>query len=63
MLGQAVALGYRLIDTAQTYGNEPGIGAAIRGGVVDRDDLFITTKITKLVTRGAAVPCRLLRIA
>ncbi len=45
VLSQAVALGYRLIDTAQTYGNEPGIGAAIRGGVVDRDDLFITTKI------------------
>ena len=45
VLSQAVAFGYRLIDTAQTYGNEPGIGAAIRGGVVDRDDLFITTKI------------------
>ncbi|HMK96635.1 MAG TPA: aldo/keto reductase [Acidimicrobiales bacterium] len=45
VLGQAVAMGYRLIDTAQTYGNEQGIGTAIRRGTVNRDDLFITTKI------------------
>ncbi|MGO9661347.1 MAG: aldo/keto reductase [Acidimicrobiales bacterium] len=45
VLGRAVALGYRLVDTAQTYGNEEGIGAAISEGAVHRDDLFITTKI------------------
>jgi diketogulonate reductase-like aldo/keto reductase len=45
VLARAVALGYRLVDTAQTYDNEEGIGAAISGGTVNRDDLFITTKI------------------
>lgn len=41
--------GYRLIDTAQYYGNEEGVGEglkrAIDNGVVTRDEVFITTKI------------------
>ena len=47
---QAVAAGYRLIDTADTavsYGNEAEVGAgvarAITDGLVSREDLFITT--------------------
>ncbi len=38
-------LGYRLVDTAQIYGNEAEVGQAIAESGVPRDDLFITTKI------------------
>ena len=38
-------LGYRLIDTAQIYGNEAEVGRAIAESGVPRDDIFITTKI------------------
>lgn len=41
----AVSLGYRLIDTAQAYGNECGVGAGVRKCGVAREDLFVTTKI------------------
>ncbi|WP_455921071.1 2,5-didehydrogluconate reductase DkgB [Pseudomonas putida] len=41
----ALALGYRAIDTAQIYGNEAEIGQAIEDSGVPRSDLFITTKI------------------
>lgn len=45
LLTRAVALGYRLIDTAQTYGNEEGVGSAILSGAVGRDQVMITTKV------------------
>lgn len=38
-------LGYRLVDTAQIYGNEAEVGQAIAESDVPRDQLFITTKI------------------
>lgn len=41
----ALNLGYRHIDTAQVYGNERQIGDAIRASTVDRDELFLTTKL------------------
>ena len=41
----ALELGYRHIDTAEMYGNEAEVGAAIRAAGVDRADLFITTKV------------------
>lgn len=41
----AVAIGYRHIDTAQAYGNEGGVGAAIRNCGVSRDELFVTSKL------------------
>ena len=37
--------GYRHIDTAQMYGNEEGVGQAIRESGIPRDELFITTKL------------------
>ena len=37
----AIASGYRMIDTAQAYGNERGVGAGIKASGVDRDELFI----------------------
>lgn len=41
----AIEVGYRLIDTAASYGNEEAVGAAIRRGGVAREELFITTKL------------------
>ncbi|CAG7652353.1 aldo/keto reductase [Paenibacillus allorhizosphaerae] len=41
----AVKAGYRSIDTAAVYGNEAGVGQAIRECGVSRDQLFITTKV------------------
>jgi len=41
----ALDAGYRLIDTATLYGNEEGVGRAIRESGVPRDELFITTKV------------------
>jgi diketogulonate reductase-like aldo/keto reductase len=41
----AVAIGYRHLDTAQAYGNEAGVGDAIRACGVSRNELFVTTKL------------------
>jgi 2,5-diketo-D-gluconate reductase B len=41
----ALEVGFRHIDTAQMYGNEAAVGAAIEASDVDRDDVFVTTKI------------------
>ncbi|MGO1685485.1 MAG: aldo/keto reductase [Brachybacterium sp.] len=42
---QALAAGYRHIDTAKIYGNEEGVGRAIAESGIAREDLFITTKL------------------
>lgn len=41
----AIEVGYRLIDTAQSYGNEEAVGNAIQRCGVPREELFITTKV------------------
>src|SRR4051794_9076033 len=41
----ALETGYRLIDTATLYGNEEGVGRAIRDSGVPRDEVFVTTKV------------------
>jgi diketogulonate reductase-like aldo/keto reductase len=41
----AINAGYRLIDTAQAYGNEEAVGKAIKKSGVAREELFITTKL------------------
>ena len=45
----ALEAGYRLLDTAAMYGNEEGVGRAVRdavdAGYVDRSDLFVTSKV------------------
>lgn len=41
----ALEAGYRLIDTARIYNNEKGVGAAIRGSGIEREDIFVTTKL------------------
>lgn len=45
MTREALEVGYRHIDTAQAYGNEARVGRAIEASEVDRDDVFLTTKI------------------
>lgn len=48
-VNQAIQHGYRLIDTAKQYGNEAGVGAGIRHGLLEtglnRQSLFVTTKV------------------
>jgi 2,5-diketo-D-gluconate reductase A len=42
---QALEVGYRHIDTAQMYGNEAGVGAALAATGIPRDELYVTTKL------------------
>ena len=41
----ALSVGYRLLDTAASYGNEEAVGAAIRASGLPRDEVFVTTKL------------------
>lgn len=53
----ALALGYRVIDTAQIYENEAAVGQAIATSGVPREELFITTKIwTANLAKGKLIP-------
>lgn len=51
----AIDLGYRMIDTAQGYGNEAEVGQAIKESGIDRNELFITTKVAPNVMREGKV--------
>src|SRR6478735_11230462 len=42
---EAFRVGYRMVDTAASYLNEPGVGAAIAASGVERSELFIQTKV------------------
>ena len=42
---EALEVGYRMIDTAQAYANEEGVGNAVRKSGIDRKDIFLVTKI------------------
>ena len=44
-VSDALSVGYRLIDTAQAYQNEEGVGAAWRKSGIRREDLFLVTKV------------------
>ena len=41
----ALEIGYRHIDTAEMYGNEAGVGAAVRDSGLDRGEVFLTSKL------------------
>ena len=41
----ALSVGYRMIDTAQMYGNEAGVGRAVAASGLPRDQVYITTKV------------------
>jgi 2,5-diketo-D-gluconate reductase A len=45
MVAEALEVGYRLVDTAENYRNEVGVGRALRG--VPRDEVFVTSKFNK----------------
>jgi 2,5-diketo-D-gluconate reductase A len=45
VVGKALEVGYRHIDTAMLYGNEAGVGRAVRSSGLERSDLFVTTKV------------------
>ncbi len=45
LMREAVEVGYRRIDTAALYGNEAEVGQGVRESGIDREDIFITTKI------------------
>ena len=63
----AISVGYRLIDTAQAYYNEDGVGNAVAKCGVSRDELFLTTKVwitnagEEKATRGIDESLRKLR--
>jgi diketogulonate reductase-like aldo/keto reductase len=42
---EALALGYRHVDTARAYGNERNVGEALRESGLPRDEVFVTTKL------------------
>lgn len=44
-VAEALAAGYRHIDTASFYGNEAEVGAAVRNSGIPREDIFVTTKL------------------
>ena len=44
-VSDALSVGYRLIDTAQAYANEEGVGNAWRKSGIKREDLFLVTKV------------------
>lgn len=44
-VANALKVGYRLIDTAQSYGNEEEVGEAIKESGIAREDIFLTTKV------------------
>ena len=44
-VAEALRAGYRLIDTAASYGNEEAVGNAIKRSGIPRDELFVTTKL------------------
>jgi 2,5-diketo-D-gluconate reductase A len=44
-VSRALEVGYRHIDTAEMYGNERGVGEAVRASGLDRGDVFVTSKL------------------
>ncbi len=44
---EAIDMGYRLIDTAENYRNEAGVGEGVRAASVPRDEIFVTTKFNR----------------
>ena len=47
VIADAIGAGYRLIDTAEAYGNERGVGRGIAASGLDRSEVFVTTKFQK----------------
>ena len=63
VVADAIAAGYRHIDTAASYGNESAVGEGIRAAGIDRSELFITTKVAESSLAGAACQRELIVVA
>jgi 2,5-diketo-D-gluconate reductase A len=50
-VSHALEVGYRHIDTAQMYGNERGVGDAVRASGLDRSEVFVTSKLSNAAHR------------
>jgi 2,5-diketo-D-gluconate reductase A len=46
IVGRALEVGYRHIDTAQSYGTERGIGKAIASSSIPREETYVTSKLS-----------------
>ncbi len=59
IVAETLEVGYRHIDTAAMYGNEEGVGRAIRASGIPRDELFVTTRsgTTTTVASGRRRRC------
>lgn len=66
-VADALSVGYRMIDTAQAYHNEEGVGNAVRRSGIDRKEIFLVsksgfqttaTKRQRLPSTRACVSCR-----
>lgn len=44
-VSDAIKVGYRMIDTAQAYNNEEGVGAAVKKSGIAREELFLVSKV------------------
>src|SRR5471032_88510 len=53
LVAAAIAAGYRHIDTARKYGTEERVGEGIRASGIERNELFVTTKVTEENAREA----------
>lgn len=45
VVAEALRSGYRMVDTSGDYGTEPGVGEGLRRSGVDRDEVFVVTKV------------------
>lgn len=54
VVGQALDLGYRHLDTAENYANEDAVGRAVHESGVGRDEIFVTTKFNRESHGGVA---------
>lgn len=52
---EAIEVGYRLIDTAQGYGNEAGVYQGVKDSGIARKDVYLTTKVSPQVMRDGTV--------
>ena len=50
-VADALSVGYRMIDTAQAYQNEEGVGTAIRKSGIKRENVFLVDKVWMATTR------------
>ncbi|UNI23971.1 2-dehydropantolactone reductase [Purpureocillium takamizusanense] len=53
MVKDAIAAGYRHLDTAEGYGTEVELGLAIKESGVPREELFVTTKLAQTISEGS----------